>query len=81
MSEFHPFHDMAESLKAQHEVDKANLEMAKMQSKASWEEAKMSPKGRQVLMQQKREEQIAEAKARTAEAEARITFAQVHKKG
>lgn len=81
MADFHPFRDMAESAKAQHEVDKANLEAAKTQAKASWEEAKMSPKGRQTLMQQKRDEQIAEAKARTAEAQERIDFAQEHKKG
>lgn len=81
MTDFHPFRDMAESAKAQHEVDKANLEAAKMQSKASWEEAKLSPKGRQALMQQQRDEQIAEAKARTVESQARIDFAQEHKKG
>lgn len=70
--EFHPFRDMAESAKAQHEVDKANFEAAKMQAKAQWEEAKLSPKQRQALEQQKRDEQIAAAKAKTAEAQARI---------
>lgn len=67
MADFHPVRDMAESAKAQHEVDKANFEAAKTQAKANWEEAKLSPKGRQTLMQQKRDEQIAEAKAKTAE--------------
>lgn len=69
---FHPFRDMAESAKAQHEVDKANFEAAKMQAKAQWEEAKLSPKQRQALDRQKRDEQIAAAKAKTAEAQARI---------
>lgn len=81
MANFHPFRDMAESAKAQHEVDKANLEAVKTQSKATWEEAKLSPKGRQALMQQERDEQIAKAKAITAEAKERIDFAQEHKKG
>lgn len=72
---------MAESARAQHEVDKANLEAAKMQAKASWEEAKTSPKGRQALEQQKRDEQIAAAKAKSAEAQERIDFAKEHKKG
>lgn len=81
MADFHPFKDMKESAKAQHEVDKANWEAAKAESKATWEEAKLSPKGRQALMQQERDEQIAEAKKRTAEAQARIDFAEEHKKG
>ena len=66
------FSDMKESAKAQHEVDKANLEATKAESKAQWKEAKMSPKARQTMMQKKREEQIAEAKARTAAANERI---------
>lgn len=81
MADFHPFKDMKESAKAQHEVDKANWEAAKAESKAMWEEAKLSPKGRQALMQQERDEQIAEAKKRTAEAQKRIDFAEEHKKG
>lgn len=32
------FHDMAQSAKAQHEVDKANLEAVKAESKANFEE-------------------------------------------
>lgn len=74
-SKFHPFKDMIESAKAQHEVDKANFEAVKAQSKAQWEEAKLSPKARQALMQQQREEQIASAKAIKAEADARIANA------
>ena len=34
------FSDMKESAKAQHEVDKANWDAAKAESKAQWEEAK-----------------------------------------
>ena len=41
------FHDMKESAKAQHEVDKANLEAVKAENKALWEDAKLSPKARQ----------------------------------
>lgn len=66
------FGDMKESAKAQHEVDKANFEAAKAESKAQWEEAKMSPKARQKKMQEEREQQIAVAKERTAAANARI---------
>ena len=72
---FHPFKDMKESAKAQHEVDKANFAAAKAQSKATWEEAKLSPKARQALIQEEREKQIAEANARKAEAEERIAHA------
>lgn len=73
--DFHPFKDMVESAKAQHEVTKANFAAAKAQAKASWEEAKLSPKERQALLQKERDEQIAAANAKKAEAEARIAFA------
>ncbi|MBQ8392392.1 MAG: hypothetical protein IJX51_01340 [Clostridia bacterium] len=73
------FGDMKESAKAQHEVDKANFEAAKAESKATWEEAKMSPAGRQALMQKERDEQIAAAKERTAAANERIEFAKKNK--
>ncbi len=68
------FSDMAESAKAQHEVDKANLAATKAESHAQYEEAKAmgDPKRRKAVMQAKRDEQIAEANARKAEAEARI---------
>ena len=46
------FKDMKESAKAQHEVDKANLAAVKAESKANWEEAKMSPAQRQAKMQE-----------------------------
>ena len=48
------FQDMKESAKAQHEVDKANFEAVKAESKATWEEAKMSPSARQAKMQKER---------------------------
>ena len=34
------FADMKESAKAQHQVDKANFQATKAESKAQWEEAK-----------------------------------------
>ena len=74
------FQDMKESAKAQHEVDKANFEAVKAESKATWEEAKLSPKARQELMQKERDKQIEEAKARTAAANARIENAKAKRK-
>lgn len=90
-----PFSDMKANAKAQHEVDKANLEAVKAESKAnfeenrghntyakakadakkSWDDAHMSPAQRQEKMQQEREQQIADAKARTAAAQERIDAA------
>ncbi len=69
------FDDMKESTKAQHEVDKANFAAAKAESKANWEEAKMSPSQRQAKMQEERDAQIAEANERKAVADARIEAA------
>ena len=69
------FKDMKDSAKAQHEVDKANLDAVKAESRATWEEAKMSPSQRQQHMQEEREKQINEANQRKAEAEARIANA------
>ena len=69
------FNDMKESTKAQHEVDKANFAAAKAESKANWEEAKMSPAQRQAKTQEDREAQIAAANERKAAAEARINAA------
>ena len=69
------FKDMKNSAKEQHKVDKANFEAAKAESRANWEEAKMSPAQRQKLMQEEREKQIKEANQRKAEAEARIANA------
>lgn len=73
------FADMKASAKAQHEVDKANLEAVKAESKATWEEAKMSPKARQAKMQEERERKIAEANERKAAADERIKKAQESK--
>ena len=69
------FSDMKESTKAQHEVDKANFAATKAESKAQWDEAKMSPAARQAKMQKEREAQIAEANKRKDAAEARIDAA------
>ncbi len=68
------FSDMKESAKAQHEVDKANFAAAKAESKAQFEEAKAmgKPETRKKVMQAQRDEQILEANARKAEAEAKI---------
>lgn len=74
------FADMKASAKAQHEVDKAQFEAAKAESKAQWEEAKMTPAGRQALMQDQRDQQIAQAKERTAAAQARIDQAKSRQK-
>ena len=55
---------MKQSTKAQHEIDKANFE-----------EAKMTPSQRQAKMQAEREAQIAAANERKAAADARIDAA------
>lgn len=73
------FSDMKKSAKAQHEVDKANFEAAKAESRATFAEAKMSPSARQELMQKERDAQIAAAKERTAAANARIEAARKDK--
>ena len=89
------FQDMKESAKAQREVDKANFEAVKAESRAnfeenrghntfakakadakkSWDDAHMSPAERAEKMQAQRDEQIAAAKARTAEAQKRFEAA------
>lgn len=66
------FQDIKDSAKAQHEVDKANFAAVKAESKAQWEEAKMSPAARQAKMQQEREAQIADANERIAAARKRM---------
>ena len=68
------FQDMKENAKAQHEVDKANFAAVKAESKANWEEAKAmgDPERRIAVLQAERDEQIAAAKERQAEAQARI---------
>ncbi len=74
------FSDMKASTKAQHEVDKAQLEATKAESKAQWEEAKMTPAGRQKLMQDQRDRQIKNAKERTEAAQSRIDLAKSRQK-
>lgn len=71
------FKDMAESAKAQHKVDRANMAAVKAESKAQWEEAKAmgNPETRKAMMQRARDEQIAAANKRKAEAEARMNAA------
>lgn len=68
------FSDMKADAKAQHEVDKANFEAAKAEARANHTEAKAMGKrdSRQKLMQEKRNAQIEEAKARSTEAQKRI---------
>ena len=93
------FRDMKESAKAQHAVDKANLEAVKAESKAnfeenrgrntfakakadakkSWDAAHMSPAERAAKAQEERDQQIAAANERKAEAEARINAAKGNK--
>lgn len=68
------FQDMKESARAQHKADKANFNATRAEARATWEEAKMSPRERQVLIQRQREEQILSATKRTAEANERIEF-------
>ena len=74
------FADMKENAKAQHEVDKAQMEAIRAESRAQWEEAKMTPAGVQAKMQDERDAQIAEAKARTAAAQERIDLAKSRQK-
>ena len=68
------FEDMKENARAQHQVDKANFAAVKAESKAQWEEAKAmgKPETRKAMMQAERDEQIAAANERIAEAQARI---------
>ena len=74
------FSDMKASAKAQHEVDKAQLQAVRAESRAQWEEAKMSPTGRQALMQDEREAQIKAAQERAAAAQSRIDLAKTRQK-
>ncbi len=68
------FSDMAESARSQKEVSRAEFAATKAESKAQWEEAKVmgDPNRRKAVMQTQRDEQIAEANKRKADAEARI---------
>ncbi len=72
------FSDMKESARAQHEVDKAEFEAARAESKANWDEARaMGRRNSRIIMEQKRrEEKIAEANARRDAANERREFAE-----
>ena len=74
------FADMKASTQAQHEVNKAEIRAVKAETKAQWEEAKMTASGRQALMQDARDAQIAAAEKRTAAAQARIDLAKSRQK-
>ena len=87
--------NMKENAKAQHEVDKAEFEAVKAESKAnfeenrghntfakakeigkqSWDDAHMTPSEKAAKEQAARDEKIAEAKKRTAEANTRYDAA------
>ncbi len=71
------FSDMKESAKEQRRVDKANFAAVKAESKAQWEEAKAmgDHNRRKTVMQAEREEQIAAANQRIADANARYDAA------
>ena len=71
------FEDMKESARAQHEVDAAEFAAVKAESKARIEEARAMgrPETRKAAMQAKRDEKIAAANERQAQAQARIDAA------
>jgi len=71
------FKDMKESLKAQHEVDKAEFAAVKAESKAQWEEAKEkgNPEILKVKMQAERDKKTAAANDRLSKAQARVDAA------
>lgn len=71
------FEDIKESARAQHEVDAAEFAAVKAESKARFEEARAMgrPETRKVAMQAERDEKIATARERQAQAQARIDAA------
>ncbi|MBQ8182712.1 MAG: hypothetical protein IJ025_02280 [Clostridia bacterium] len=76
MKEFlkNAFNDMKESARAQHEVDKANFQAVKAESKANFQEAKAMGKisTHKEMINEKREQELAEAEERRKAAEKRI---------
>lgn len=72
MKEFHPFRDMKESAKAQHEIDKAEFEAVKAESKANREEAKLLSKSAKLKAKKEHDDRM---NARTAAAKERIDAA------
>ena len=75
------FSDMKADAKAQHQVDKANFNAARAESRAQWEEAKAmgKPETRKAMMQAQRDGEIAKAKKRQNDAQARINAAKNNK--
>ena len=63
------FTDMKSDMQAQHELDKANLNAIKAESKANWEEAKRTAQQLREARDAERQAQIADANWRKAEAE------------
>lgn len=72
------FQDMKESAKEQHQVDKANFDAVKAESKANFAEAKAAsnPEVYKAMVREKQAEEIVEANKRKAEADARKAVAQ-----
>ena len=68
------FSDMKESAKAQHEVDKANFEAIKAESKAQFLEAKAigNTKKRKAIIKKEQDSQIAAANERKTAAQKKI---------
>lgn len=68
------FADMKESARAQHEVDKANLAVAKAESKANFEKAKAmgKPENFKKMRQAELEKEKAQAQERIKAAEEKI---------
>ena len=71
--------DIKEDAAAQHQVTKANFQAAKTQGKATWAEAKLSPKEQAKKRNADRQAQIAAANEKTAEAQDRIDKAKEYK--
>lgn len=68
------FEDMKQDAKAQHEVDKANFQATKAQSRVHWEKAKAmgSAEKRKEIVKKNREEQIKFAKEKIHNANSEI---------
>lgn len=62
--------DMKDSAKTQHEIDKANFDAIKIKNQAQWEDAKNAPFEKLSERKIKKAEELAQAQAKLAEAEA-----------
>ena len=69
------FSDMKADMQAQHELDKANFNAVKAESKAQWEEAKRTPQQVREARNAERQMQMADAYWREAQAKERIVDA------